>query len=551
MNIRQLAPKRAATLVARLRFLPALLALALVATIVTLATPAKPATASACVPRYTYLAAAELRQVSDCGAVDAPLVGLPEGTFSARLSPNGTTAASIHDRIAKQIVLTPVDGSPAQVLSIDVGYVTSLDWLPDSRTIVYAYADLDGHTGMYLVPVDGSPSRQLIGTLTGDRYSDLQVGPDGTKVLYQVANYGGTESAVRYASLATGAVTTVRTVQSPSQVTGVAWTPDGNHAVYGLSPENQVRATALAGGAEITLPAPSGLMPSVARDWTLAIMYQSSIATMTLNNASDLRLQEATVPPYTEGTRPDFRDEGTVTAPPLGWPPGSTTPPPSNCPPLHFVGVRGSGEREFEGYGLGKTVMALRDELKRYVPGMTYDAVEYPAVAVGYAAQEYGTAYVNSIIAGKTELETVLMLFWNKCKDTRVVLAGYSQGAHVAGDTYYNLLAADRKKIAAIMLFGDPRFGHQNGVTVRKAGYSAKLFGVWNVPYHDPRQFKPEDAPYAHSYCMKGDPVCNFTVTAATLCSLPGSKCPHVLYVENGWPREAARWAATHLRPSP
>jgi Cutinase len=107
------------------------------------------------------------------------------------------------------------------------------------------------------------------------------------------------------------------------------------------------------------------------------------------------------------------------------------------CRPLRFYGVRGSGETTSQGNGYGTTVQQFEQTLTGEITGLGYlpaTEVEYPAIPFGYAWQDYAAAYNDSVAAGENALQTDLADLWHQCPSTYVVLAGYSQGAQVAGD---------------------------------------------------------------------------------------------------------------------
>ena len=129
------------------------------------------------------------------------------------------------------------------------------------------------------------------------------------------------------------------------------------------------------------------------------------------------------------------------------------------CPSLQFFGVRGSGETTSDGDGYGTTVQGFEQTLATLVPGLSATPIDYPAVPVGYTGiLYYKNTYKNSVAAGENALQTALIVFRSKCPRTYVMLAGYSQGAQVAGDVADTLTKAQRAHIAAVALFGDPRF---------------------------------------------------------------------------------------------
>jgi len=217
--------------------------------------------------------------------------------------------------------------------------------------------------------------------------------------------------------------------------------------------------------------------------------------------------------------------------------PGTTTT--ASCPSVKFFGVRGSGETDAYGIPIGAFAAELAYRLTQ--TGVSYGAepIDYPAIAVGYAAQEYGTAYTNSVTAEENQLETALISFWHDCPGHKVILAGYSQGAHVGGDIADALKPGYRKLVAAVALFGDPRFNpDQRQVDV---GTYHHYFGVY--VFKAPPRVVPGDL-YGkfRSVCSVGDPVCNFTFANAYVCLIQKTSCSHLQYI--GWARTEADWAA-------
>lgn len=60
---------------------------------------------------------------------------------------------------------------------------------------------------------------------------------------------------------------------------------------------------------------------------------------------------------------------------------------------------------------------------------------------------------------GRRSLKAKVAAYVKNCPKTRIILLGYSQGAHVVGDAIVaDLSKATRKHISAVGLFGDPRF---------------------------------------------------------------------------------------------
>lgn len=87
-----------------------------------------------------------------------------------------------------------------------------------------------------------------------------------------------------------------------------------------------------------------------------------------------------------------------------------------------------------------------------------------PSTVVGaYFSAGAGFRYGKSVDTGVTELHNYLKERMAKCKDAAFILAGYSQGAHVIGDTMPQLSQNMREQISYIALFGDPKLSLPEG----------------------------------------------------------------------------------------
>lgn len=223
----------------------------------------------------------------------------------------------------------------------------------------------------------------------------------------------------------------------------------------------------------------------------------------------------------------------------------ATTP---TCKTVTFVGVRGSGEDAFAYEGLGQTVQAAKDQLVAGVMDMDIIPVPYPAIPVGFDALSYSTAYSNSVQIGAIALTGILAEINKDCPKTQVVLVGYSQGAQVVGDTLDSLPTALQNQIKALVLFGDPRFNPQ--LTVDAGTFNTSLYGVWATPGNQaglqPRQFPSSMTSQVKSYCIAGDPICNYTEASLVMCKLQGSNCPHMLYAPD-WTQQAVNWVRVRI----
>ncbi|KAG5653934.1 hypothetical protein H0H81_009291 [Sphagnurus paluster] len=93
----------------------------------------------------------------------------------------------------------------------------------------------------------------------------------------------------------------------------------------------------------------------------------------------------------------------------------------ADCADVHIISARGSTEAVGEG-----SISAIVDSI---VSGskqtITREAIVYPATL---------TDYTNSQSKGVTAMKAQLAAKASACPNTKIVLTGYSQGAHIAGD---------------------------------------------------------------------------------------------------------------------
>jgi len=265
-----------------------------------------------------------------------------------------------------------------------------------------------------------------------------------------------------------------------------------------------------------------------------------------------------------------------VSAAVSGSPSGSDSAPPGiapGCYPLQVFAVRGSGEH----FEYGTTVGSFVARLKQLVPAMHATYVDYPAIDVPIgqfirlvtgnaftvvdAAEQliaYHRDYQASVEAGEAELLAKFNAYNRHCNNYPVVFAGYSQGADVT-TWAFNILTPQYRIIMAN--FGDPHFNPYE-TTVNQGTYYQLNPAYTDI---DEGSYNPAlqailvhfwgDAPHhiqpglgvVHSWCVHGDPVCNYDVSNVLGCAT--SACPHYHYMDS-YTAAAARWAYQEWRPS-
>lgn len=221
-------------------------------------------------------------------------------------------------------------------------------------------------------------------------------------------------------------------------------------------------------------------------------------------------------------------------SPPAPKAPAHTTNPSKQtaCPEYYVIDSRGSGESRtmLSGPGaafvqaLGKrhSVRAVTNPYKAVgiIPTLQQlkaaTAISWAGVVARLRATGTGLnglgallrstwigAYQDSVNDGEVDLRRMIKQEVAACgtSGTELLLDGYSQGAEVTADVYQALKPGERRHVAGVVLFGDPRYNHlaRAADTVRRDNN-----GILRV-----RNLFPEDSRgKVRSYCNGRDPIC-------------------------------------------
>ena len=193
----------------------------------------------------------------------------------------------------------------------------------------------------------------------------------------------------------------------------------------------------------------------------------------------------------------------------------------ADCPDVHWIGAAGSGERvdpTADG-GMGRVVyQSLRElsaEVQKDGRTMTSEAVDYPAVAApgedGGAGEWLG--FIGSVDAGAAALGKQYEGFVQRCPTSKVVLAGYSQGAMVVHRNLHALAASPNLAAALLVADGDRlpedptlNLGTASGIPERGKGAAQD----WPILAHAPAPLPPAIGARTISVCDLGDAVCDY-----------------------------------------
>ncbi|ROS31174.1 cutinase family protein [Cellulomonas sp. PhB150] len=198
---------------------------------------------------------------------------------------------------------------------------------------------------------------------------------------------------------------------------------------------------------------------------------------------------------------------------PLAAAPAQATVSSKHCASVVVIGVRGSyekagtgsgaGDRTYANGGFGTTSGAAYYTQSLSTAGVRTAALKYPASI--WPSLPMPGGYVTSMTRGRYELREELEDLATCSSATRVVLVGYSQGAHIIGDTLskgqpIQLSATAKARIKAVVLFGDPtyRAGESfNSVKRTRSGMFPRGAGQLAA-----------FASRIRSYCYAGDRFC-------------------------------------------
>lgn len=462
---------------------------------------------------------------------------------------------------------------------------THPDVSPDGLSIAYSAKAADSNNeAIWIMGIDGSGPRQMTSP-TSPTASDLIVdvlprwSPDGTRVVFNREGLGGVKSFdLLILNVSSGSVTALTT--DHHALGAAAWSPDSRRLVFWDTDQYGLSIIGADGSGEhlVSLQAPTNpqdpewshdgntiyfLTGSEIGGWVFS--YKSSDQfTTTLDTAAQNLLPG---PYYYSNPRltPDGKSlgftrngdvytmslaDGTLSQQPLVNVDGFSFIPPKVCAPVMFVGVRGSGETASDADGYGSTVDAVRRKLATYFPGMNSHAIDYPAIPIDYfhLIGSYGSHYVESVANGRAAIDQYLTDTIKFCPTAKIIIAGYSQGAHVAGDAYDYLTAADKAHVSAVLLFGDARFNPKQKL-VDSGTYTPAFSGVYQFVDSHLRLVDKAWVKNVANVCLQGDPVCNYSLLNAVACGT--GICPHLMYEFFGWTTSGADWAACMVATSP
>ncbi|KAF8155602.1 cutinase [Crassisporium funariophilum] len=180
----------------------------------------------------------------------------------------------------------------------------------------------------------------------------------------------------------------------------------------------------------------------------------------------------------------------------------ATPAPVTPCAAVHIIAARASTELRGAGI-IGSLVEKVQDDSSQTV---STNAVDYPASLLNYASSSSdGTAATKTLLTNQV----------NRCPNQKIVLVGYSQGAHIVGDAVAGggggllgrktnpVSSSISDKVVAIVQMGDPR--HVAGKSYNKG--TARDGGLF--PRGSDQEYSSTLAPRIQNWCDDGDTFCD------------------------------------------
>jgi len=193
------------------------------------------------------------------------------------------------------------------------------------------------------------------------------------------------------------------------------------------------------------------------------------------------------------------------------------------CADFHWIGAAGSGQRDAAGLnangGMGAVVFQSYQQLQADLAAsgrtITAEAVQYPAAPVPMEGGLGGWMdFMDSVEEGTDAAAEQIEVFTERCPETKLVLAGYSQGAMVIHRNLDDL--ADDPRVAAALLIADG--DRLPADTTINMGSTAAVPGVGKGVAQEhsflasapTSTLPPALGARTVSVCDVGDPVCDY-----------------------------------------
>ncbi|KAF9737718.1 hypothetical protein PMIN06_002341 [Paraphaeosphaeria minitans] len=130
------------------------------------------------------------------------------------------------------------------------------------------------------------------------------------------------------------------------------------------------------------------------------------------------------------------------------------------CRPISIIYARGTGQQGNVGDSQAVGPLFFNNLASRIggTSKLAIQGVTYSASVAGFLA--------GGDSAGTTTMTNLISQTASRCPNTKIVLSGYSQGAQLVHNAAQKTSAANAAKVAAVVVFGDPKRGQSLGSIV-------------------------------------------------------------------------------------
>ncbi|KAK7181688.1 hypothetical protein DPSP01_013185 [Paraphaeosphaeria sporulosa] len=127
------------------------------------------------------------------------------------------------------------------------------------------------------------------------------------------------------------------------------------------------------------------------------------------------------------------------------------------CRPISVIYARGTGQQGNVGDSQAVGPLFFNNLASRVggTSQLAIQGVTYSASIAGFLA--------GGDSAGTTTMTNLISQTASRCPNTKIVLSGYSQGAQLVHNAAQKTSAANAAKVAAVVVFGDPKKGQSLG----------------------------------------------------------------------------------------
>ena len=245
-----------------------------------------------------------------------------------------------------------------------------------------------------------------------------------------------------------------------------------------------------------------------------------------------------------------FTFDGPTTIGKIGTGVAPSQPPPPGCSRVLVLAARGVGEAPTNN-SIGDTLTSLVNTVRQRVgstnlkaEGVPYptsslaDLISQPLNGRGFYSVDLGAATLGNIIAQQRHCGT----------SESILLAGYSEGAWVIHRYLAGNPTTAWAQVKGVALFGDPLFD-PTSITDNGTFDHTKYGVVATLVGHQSPYLPPVLQSHTRSYCLAGDPICNWPQSLAILnqCRVGSAQCAHYQYPRLGYTLSGGNWLANQL----